>query len=354
MRGAARHGRFGFELRLGHQLVDVIHVQRKFSRVALAWLCERNQEIGANLGWIAAQHQDAVGQQHGLLDVVSHQKNAANRHLLLQPQFHQFAAQVFGGQHVQRRERLIHEKNLRFHRECARETDALFHAARKLLGIGVLKALQADRTQRAERAAMTVGMLHRARQQRRFHVFEHREPGEQREALKHDGDIGPALRERAAMPQDLAGRRRSQSRQHSQQSRFPRAGGAQQRDDHARLHRQVDGSDHLNLAAVRALERFLDAARFDDRLGRKRGFARCFHFRRRTKLDVRRRHFDSAQFVHQALPSLLGQLIEEMHALAGIHRVDNRVHLVARPGVQQNVGVIVGKRTGQSGGQIDG
>ena len=88
-------------------------------------------------------------------------KMLLRRNLLLQPQLHQFAAQVLGREHVERGKRFIHEENFRLDRQGARESDALFHAAGELLGIGVLESLQAHRVQRFERAAMALLVRHR-------------------------------------------------------------------------------------------------------------------------------------------------------------------------------------------------
>ena len=60
---------------------------------------------------IAAQHNNAIGQQHGFFNIVRDQKDGLGGHGLLRPKFQQFAAQVLGGQHVERGKRLIHEEN---------------------------------------------------------------------------------------------------------------------------------------------------------------------------------------------------------------------------------------------------
>ena len=58
-------------------------------------------------------------------------------------------AQVLGGQHVERAERLVHAQDLGLRDQRPREADALAHAARKLLRIGVLVAGKADELERA-------------------------------------------------------------------------------------------------------------------------------------------------------------------------------------------------------------
>ena len=62
---------------------------------------------------IAAEHQDAVAHQHRLLDVVRDQDHALDRHAALGPQIEEVGAQRLGGQHVERRERLVHQQDVR-------------------------------------------------------------------------------------------------------------------------------------------------------------------------------------------------------------------------------------------------
>jgi hypothetical protein len=60
------------------------------------------------------------------------------------------------------------------------------------------------------------------------------------------------------------------------------------------------------------------------------------------------------EFVHQALVGFLGQIVEELQALVRVHLVDDGLHFIARPRVQQNVSVVVGKDAGQDSGELDG
>ena len=129
-------------------------------------------KIRANPGRIAPEHDDPVGQQNGFLNVVGHQENAFRRDLLVEPQLHQFAAKVLRRQHVERGERLIHEQDLRFNRQRAGESHALFHAAGKLLGISVFEPFQSHGMQSSQGAAMTVDMPNAASEQRRLDILQ--------------------------------------------------------------------------------------------------------------------------------------------------------------------------------------
>ena len=87
------------------------------------------------------KHENAVGEMNRFLDVVRDQHD---RVALLREDPQQLVAHSQAHQRVQRRERLVHIQNFRFHYECARQLGALQHAARQLVRIARLEALQAD------------------------------------------------------------------------------------------------------------------------------------------------------------------------------------------------------------------
>ena len=107
----------------------------------------------------------------------------------LLPQVEQVGAQGLGGQHVERRERLVHQQDLRLHDERAGEADALAHAAGKLLRIGGFEAVEADRVDRLQRPLARFLERHAVGARADFDVVEHVEPGKQREALEHHRDV---------------------------------------------------------------------------------------------------------------------------------------------------------------------
>ena len=190
---------------------------------------------------------------------------------------------------------------------------------------------------------MPLGVLHAARQQRDFHVFQDREPGKQREALEHDGHVGAGLVQRLAVPENLAGGGRGEAGEHAQQRGLARAGRSQQGDDGAWFNGEVGGRDDLNLAAVGALEALLDVPGLDDRRHRRGGGGNAAGLLARSGgRGAGENRVLPRQFVHQALPGFLGQIVEELQALVRVHLVDDGIHFIERPRVQQNVGVVVG------------
>src|SRR5260370_25212539 len=103
---------------------------------------DRTTKIGWNPSGVSAKTDDSVRQHHRLFDIVCHQEDAAGRDLLAEPEFHQFAAQVLRGKHIECREWLVHEENFRLYRQSSRESNTLLHAAREFFWVGILEAFQ--------------------------------------------------------------------------------------------------------------------------------------------------------------------------------------------------------------------
>ena len=130
-------------------------------------------------------------------------ENGAGRHFLAEPELEQFIAQVFRGEHVERRERLIHEQDFGLDHQGAREADALFHASGKLFRVSALEAIQANGIENAQCAFVTLHGGHSASFERSFDVVEYGQPGEQSKTLKDDGHARVLRRNGLPMPQDL-------------------------------------------------------------------------------------------------------------------------------------------------------
>ena len=100
-----------------------------------------------------------------------------DRNAPLLPQVEQVGAQGFGGQHVERRERLVHQEDLRLHDERPREADALAHAAGQFLRIGRFEAVEADGVDRLQRALAGLVERHTIGARPNLDVVEDVEPG---------------------------------------------------------------------------------------------------------------------------------------------------------------------------------
>ena len=175
--------------RLGQDLIDVVDEGDKARRLAVAILRNIDFEVGTDASRIAAEHDDAIGQQHRFFNVVGDDEDAQRRHLLVEPEFQQLGAQVLSRENVERGERLVHEQDFRLDHQRARKADTLLHAAGELFGIGSLEAVKAHGVDHAQGALVTLDCARASGSQRRFDVLQHGEPGEEREALKDDGDV---------------------------------------------------------------------------------------------------------------------------------------------------------------------
>ncbi len=190
----AQRGRWSsLEVRLGHELVDVVDVQRKLGGIALARLLHRDGEVGADACRVSSDNDDSVRQEYCFLDVVGDQENTLGRDLFLGPQLHQLAAQVLGSQDIEGGKRFVHEKNLGRHRKGARESDALLHASGEFFRICRFEAFESHGVQGSQRPVMAFRVRYGAGEQRDFDIVE-------REALEDNRDVGAAFGERLAAP----------------------------------------------------------------------------------------------------------------------------------------------------------
>ena len=132
------------------------------------------------------EHRNAVGQKHRLAETVGDENDGLAR---ARQQHREILAQHHAGLLVERAERLVHQQDVGFQAERARQRRALAHAAgqlsRKMLG----EAVEADRFQRTARALVPFGLRHALKLHAEHDVLEHRVPRKQRVLLEHEGEI---------------------------------------------------------------------------------------------------------------------------------------------------------------------
>ena len=162
----------------------------------------------------------------------------------------QVGAQRLGGQHVERRERLVHQQQVGMHHQRPRKADALAHAAGQFLGIGVLEAVETDQIDRRQRARAALDAVDAERLQSEFDVLQNRQPGKQRKRLEHHGDAVRRSRDGLAAAFGVARGCRDQAGDDAQQRRLARAGAAEQADDLAGMQRQIDVFEHQQFLAA--------------------------------------------------------------------------------------------------------
>src|ERR1700682_1146779 len=244
--------------------VDRIDQLEEVGALAVARMRNVNVEVRVNVRGVAAEYDDAVGEDDGFFNIVSHDENRARGNFVTEPELEELAAKCLRGEDVQRGERLVHEKHFGFDDECAGDTDTLLHAAGEFLGIGDLKTVEADGVNDAQGALAAVDGRHAASLERGFDVFKNGEPGEERETLKDDGNIGRFVTNRVAVPVDGAGAGGRKTSQHAKQCGLAANGRAEQHDNLAGIAGEIGWSDNLDAAAVGLRIEFLQLARFDN------------------------------------------------------------------------------------------
>ena len=193
-----------------------------------------------------------------------HHQNGAGRNLSLQPQIQQVAAQGFRSRHIQGGKRFVHQQHIRIDHQGAGETDPLAHSAGQFLGIGRLKAVQANQIDHRQRPLAPLRHQDTLRLQSQFYVFQHGQPRKQAEGLEHHADARHWPGHWLAPVQDLAGAGRSQAADDPQQRGFAAAGAAQHRDDFAGTQAEVDVVEHHDILMVVGRDKmFADPAQLD-------------------------------------------------------------------------------------------
>ena len=98
------------------------------------------------------------------------------REAVLPPQRQQVVVEPVARDLVERRERLVHQQDLRLRHQRARDRDAHLHAAGELARIGLLEALEADQRQHLGGARLRLALADARERQRQHHVASARSP----------------------------------------------------------------------------------------------------------------------------------------------------------------------------------
>ena len=250
----------------GHFHVHALHerTEARIERVPRMRQVDRN--LTHDPARMGREDEEAVAHLHGLLDVVSDEQHGLDRQLPLAPEIEKIVAQRLGGENVERRERLVHQQDVGMNDQRPRESNTLAHAAGELARIRGLEPVEADEIDGLQRAAarLRVGMAERLESE--LHVLEHRQPGKQREALKHHRDaLGGALHGLAEVVH-LTARRQLEARDGPQQGRLPGARATQQADDLAGAQCQVHVLEYDELVPIRLPEGLADALHVEQRV----------------------------------------------------------------------------------------
>ena len=229
---------------LGHQRVDLVDQGAEIVVQPIARMGKGDRDLGGDAAGIGRQHENAVGHQHRFLDIMGDHQDGLDRHAPLLPKIEQIGAQGLGGKHVEGRERLVHQQDLRLHDESPREADALAHAARQLLWVGGFKSVEADGVDRFQRALPRLVERNAVGAGPDLDIVEDVEPGEKREALKHHRDFLGRSVHRLAVDLHRALRRSRETGDEPQKSRLAGSRAAEQRNDLAGLQAHGNVAQH--------------------------------------------------------------------------------------------------------------
>ena len=174
----------------GHRHVDLLDHVMELRIEAVARLFQIDGNFADDASRIGREQKDAVAHQHRFLDIVRHQDHAFDRQLAFAPELEEIGAQRLRRQDVERRERLVHEQDIGMDDERAGKADALTHAAGQFTRIGRFVAVQADQIDSRQGTLADFRLGQAERFEAELHVFQHRQPGKQREGLEDHGDAG--------------------------------------------------------------------------------------------------------------------------------------------------------------------
>jgi len=242
---------------------------------AIAGLRQIDLDLGRDPAWVGREYEDAVAHQHRLLDIVGNDQHRFDRHPSFRPQVEQIGTQRFRRQHIECRERFVHQQQRRIDDDRARQPNALAHPARQLLGIGVLKPVEADQVDRGERAGAAFVSRHALRFQAQLDILEHGQPREKRECLEHHayGVCRPIFDMREP---DDAFVRPNQARDRAQQRGLSRTRPAQQPNDLILVQRQADIIEDSRAAVALAVA-MTDMLDLDERTPSRQTCGECCH-----------------------------------------------------------------------------
>ena len=213
----------------------------------------------ANPARPARHHDDAIRQIDRLVDRV---RDEQHRTRVDARQLDQLFLHDDARLRIERAERLVHQQHVRIEHIAAGDGDALLHAARELMRICGLIALQSHQFDLARDALAACRLGETLAAQSEVDILAHGLPGEQRELLEHDGAVRPRPGHRPATDADGARRRKLEAGGHPQARRLAASRRADDRNELAVAHLEADAFERGERLAI-AVEDAADAVEHD-------------------------------------------------------------------------------------------
>jgi hypothetical protein len=194
---------------------------------------------------------DAVGEEHRLRDRVGDEDDGLAR---LAPDAEELDVHELAGHGVERAERLVHQQQRRVVDERAGQRHALAHAARQLVGVLVLEALEAGQLEQAEGAPARRLPVEAQHLYRQHHVVEDVPPRQQDGILEDDADVAAGAVDGPPAQVHAAGGARQEAGQDLEERGLAAARLAHDRDELALGDVERDAAERAHeRAALRAI-----------------------------------------------------------------------------------------------------
>src|SRR2546425_5004290 len=169
----------------------------------LAWPLDPHGERLLDLPGAGGEDDDPVREIDGLADLMRDEQDGLLRP---EPDVQQLFLHDLAGLGVQGGEGLVHQEDLRVHDERAREIHALLHAARELVGIVLLEAVEPDHLDEVLCPLAGLARAHAATLQAVDDIADHGSPGQERGVLEDDRAVGAGPAHHLAVDGDSGGR----------------------------------------------------------------------------------------------------------------------------------------------------
>src|SRR6478735_4638728 len=233
------------------QVPDVVAILEQLDRFAHLDVARSRQvdlDFLADARRPCGEHHHAVGEEHGLVDVVRDEDDGFSRSL---PEAHQLFLHLLARLRVERAERLVHQQHLRIEGEDASERGALLHPARELRRIVIAELGEADHGELPRYHLVYLFFSETLRLEAPGDVAGHALPRKERELLEHHAAVGPRAAHFLAVDADAAGLGGDEAADDVQERALAAAARPDHGDELALAHRELrDLDDGKGLAAA--------------------------------------------------------------------------------------------------------
>src|ERR1700683_2004368 len=171
----------------------------------LARAGERDLDFALDPAGAERKNDDAIAQTGGFADVVGDENNGLAG---LAPDAFELVVKEIAGLRIESGERLVHQKNVRLHRERASQGHALAHAAGKLVDVAIGELRELNELQEVARAPGELCLGSALHTQAEFDVLADGEPRKKAVVLKNEDAIRAGTANSAAIEKNFARGRR--------------------------------------------------------------------------------------------------------------------------------------------------